>query len=90
MATRRRLPWSSYSAGDVPAPRSGHRSTVPPPPNGKIPNRLPIGIEPSAAPVDQGTGQLGDGGGGDSNADPMQLMLRLLQQVNQTWRHDAR
>lgn len=83
MATRRRLPLMGYGAGNVPATRGGVSSALPPPPDGTIPNRLPVGVDPNAAPVDPNMQQMqGEGSGGDSNADPLQMMLRLLEQAN--------
>lgn len=73
-----------YGMGEAPATRGGGMTAaLPPPPDGTIPNRLPVGIEPNTAPVDPNMMQQMQGGGGDdSNADPMQMMLRLLEQAN--------
>lgn len=72
-----------YGSVNPPAARGGV-SALPPPPDGSIPNRLPVGMEPNAAPVDPRMQQMQGGGGDDPNADPMQMMLRLLEQANRT------
>lgn len=78
MATRRRmLPTVGYGPGSVPRTPSGN-FPVPPPPDGTVPNRLPVGVDPNmaGAPV----GMQGEGGGDDTAADPLQAILRLLNQ----------
>lgn len=80
MATRRRmLPTAGYGPGSVPRNPSG-RFPVPPPPDGTVPNRLPVGVDLNGAPGDPMAQMQGGGGGDDTAADPLQAILRLLNQ----------
>jgi hypothetical protein len=65
-----------YGAASVPA-APGNSSALPPPPDGTIPVRLPIG-NPQAPQQPQQ--QMQPGEGGDDSGDPMAAILRLLNE----------
>lgn len=74
MANRRRLSAMGYGPGTVQPSGRASVNALPPPPDGSIPTRLPIGNPqaPQQPPM--------QGEGGDDSGDPLAAILRLLNE----------